>query len=59
MLFTSYCIVSVLLYYVRIKYVWLTFYCVVLLYRVVLSFYVLFCSRVGLLPPGANSIAVK
>jgi hypothetical protein len=31
----------------------------VLLYRVVLSFYFFFCTRVGLLPPGANPIAVK
>jgi hypothetical protein len=40
-----YCVVYVLLY------------CVVLLYSVVLSFFP--CTRVGLLPPGANPIAVK
>jgi hypothetical protein len=34
-------------------------YWVVLLYRVVLSFLFLSCTGVGLLPPGANPIAVK
>jgi hypothetical protein len=46
MLFTSYCIVL------------FTFYCIVLYYCIVL-FYLSFCTRVGLLPPGANPIAVK
>jgi hypothetical protein len=32
-------------------------YCVVLLYSVALSSF--FCTRVGLLPPGANTIAVN
>jgi hypothetical protein len=37
--------------------VYVVLYCVVLLYSVVLYF--CFCTRVGLLPPGANPIAVK
>jgi hypothetical protein len=56
-----YC-VSVLLYYFCTYYVcvvYIVLYWVVLLYRVVLSFYFFFCTRVGLLPPGANPIAVK
>jgi hypothetical protein len=45
-----------LLYYVRTIYVCFLLYCVVLLYS---CFIVYVCTRVGLLPPGANPIAVN
>jgi hypothetical protein len=62
MLFTSYCIVFPFycIIFVRIMYVFFTFYCIGLYYCIRLFYlFIFFCTRVGLLPPGANPIAVK
>jgi hypothetical protein len=56
MLFKSYCVVCPF-YCIMYCVVYVMLYYVVLLYNVVLSSF--FCTRVGLLPPGANPIAVK
>jgi hypothetical protein len=54
-----YCIVYVLLYCVGII-VLFTFYCIVLLGIIVECCFIVFvCTRVGLLPPGAKTIAVN
>jgi hypothetical protein len=62
MLFTSYCIVFPFycIIFVRIICVLFTFYCIGLYYCIWLFyFFIFFCTRVGLLPPGESPIAVK
>jgi hypothetical protein len=50
-----YCII-----FIRIMYVLFTFYCIGLYYCIGLFYlFIFFCTRVGLLPPGAHPIAVK
>jgi hypothetical protein len=56
LLFTSYCIVFP---FYCIMYVLCCLRCIVLYYCIVLFYLFFFCTRVGLLPPGANPIAVK